>query len=66
MQNTDGAAADFIMLPTVYGPVSKLRSFTYRMIPFLAAEVRSGSGNLIMQSLSALCKLKAVDFVKET
>jgi len=51
MQNTDGAAVDFIMLHTVYGPVSKLRSLIYRMIPFLAAEVRSGSGNLIMQSL---------------
>jgi len=56
------------MLYTVYGPVGKLRSLTYRMIPFLAAEVRSGSGMWQCDYVisSTLCQLKAADFVKET
>jgi len=44
VQKTEGAAVDFIMLYTVSGPVGILRSLTYRMIPFLAKEVRGGSG----------------------
>jgi len=56
------------MLHTVNGPVGKLRSLTYRLIPFLAAEVRSGSGKWQIDYAisSALCQLKAADFVKET
>ena len=68
MQNTEGAAVDFTMLHTINGPVGQLRSLTYRLIPFLAAEVRSGSGKWQFDYAisSALCQLKAADFVKET
>jgi hypothetical protein len=43
MQNTEDEAVDFTMLHTVHECVSKPRSLTHRMIPFLVAEVRSGS-----------------------
>jgi len=67
VRNTEGAAVDFAMLHTVYEPVGKLWSLTYKMIPFLAAEVRSGSGmwQCDYAISSALCQLKAADFVKE-
>jgi len=68
VRNTEGAAVDFAMLHAVHGPVGKLRSLTYRMIPFLAAEVKSGSGmwQCDYAISSALCQLKAANFVKET
>lgn len=68
MWNTEDAATDFTILHTVYGPMDKLRSLTYRMIPYLAAEVTSASVKWQFDNAASsdLCELKAVDFVKET